>query len=146
MKRTVLDRILGLTIVVGAVAVLKEFFNYIRGKGNRYYLADFDELIKGQKTVDELNAREIVGWIQETKKSTSEELTYILAYPTQEVISRYSLKDFPDDIDREHNMIFLAIRKNTYMPVKIQLISFGTVNEELVNELFKGGDYAVVEE
>lgn len=146
MKWNVFGCILGISAAVGAGVVVKEFVRSIGGKESGYSLADFGELLKKQKTVDELNAGEIADWIKETKECNTGELTYILAYPTKEIISKYRLKGFPDDMDREHNMIFLAVRKDTYMPVRIQLISFGSINGTVADGFFKGTDYAVVEE
>lgn len=146
MKKSLFDHIVDTTLVVGMVTALVKFFEYLGKQEKEYSLSSFEELVKEQKVVDELNAREITDWIKEVKKNTSEELTYILAYPTQEMIKKYRLKGFPDSIDKEHNMIFLAVRKNDYVPVKIQMISFATIDNKLVTELFSGEDYAVVEE
>lgn len=138
--------LLGITLAVGTIYGVIKFLEWLEKQGADYILSDFSNLIKNQKTLDELNATEIMEWIKDVKSTTSEELSYIIAYPTPETIEKFHLKGFPENIDKEHNIILLAVKKESYTPVKIQMLSFGIADEKLVSALFNGQDYAVVEE
>lgn len=138
--------VIGITLAVGIVVAVVKFLEWLEKQEDSYTLSNFDDLVKAQKTIDELNAREITDWIKEIKKTQYNELTYIIAYPTKEVIEKYRLVGFPEIMDKDHNVIFIAIKKDSYVPVKIQMVSFGSINEQFACDLFNGEDYAVVEE
>ena len=143
---SVLGRILGVTLAVGSVIAIIQFFDWLNKQGEDYSLSSYDELLRNQKTVDEMNAREVVDWVKKVKAHHHEEMVFIVAYPTQENIRKYQLKGFPLSFDAQHNLLFLALKKYEYTPLEIQLISFGTMDKAFADEFFKGDDYAVVEE
>lgn len=138
--------IAGITFAVGTAAILVKLNKYIEQQGEPYFLPDFQELVSNQKTVDELNTVEILEWIREIKKSSPEELIYILAYPTKEIVEKYRIANVPGTVDVKHNLLLLAVRKRNYRPVNMHLISFGTMDPELERTLFHGEECAVVEE
>lgn len=132
-------------VLAGAAYVGKKIHNYICEQEKGYSLAEFEQLLREQKTVDVLRASTITEWIRRVEQNCPDKLDFILAWPTPEIIIKYRLKGFPQDMDVRHNMLFLAIEKDTGMPVELQMVSFGSADPELVDEMFHGQDYAVVE-
>ena len=141
----ILRTIIGLSVISGTVVGLVAFLENLNSKGDNYSLGEFDKLVRNQKTIDEMNAKEILNWVESIKKSTNDKLMFIVAYPTKEIIRKYHLNGFPVDMDVQHNMLFLAVRENTYTPVKLQMVSFGSCQKD-VEALFNGDDYFVMEE
>lgn len=141
----IFNTLVGLTVVSGAVLGLIAFLEKLNQKEKSYNLSNFDELVKHQKTVDEMNVQEILNWVNDVKKNTNDETIYIIAYPTKENIQKYQLTGFPDTMDTKHNLLFLALKKRDYTPIKLQLISFGSCDEN-VEKLFNGDDYTILEE
>ncbi|MDO4328928.1 MAG: hypothetical protein Q4C66_06290 [Lachnospiraceae bacterium] len=146
MGKTKLGNFFAVSVIVGTIAALTKLLEYLNEQESKYCLAEFKDLLENQKTVDVLNAREITDWIKNIKSENDGKLTYILAYPTTEILKKYRLKGFPENIDKKHTMIFFAVYEQTGSPVKVQLISFGTIDSTIEAQLFNGEDYAVVEE
>lgn len=138
------ERLMGAAMVAGAALAVVRLWNFLSEQEETYSLDDFEHLVKNQKTLDRLDAGEITKWIREIRDVNPHELDCILARPTPEIITKYRLKGFPQNMNTEQNMLFLAVEKSTGNPVKLQMISFGTADRKLLEELFGGEDYAVI--
>lgn len=145
MSKKILGIMLGVTLTVGTVFAAVKFIEWINKQGENYGLAEFNELVKNQKTVEELNGTVVLDWMKNVKQEHLENLSYIVAYPTQEAVEKFHLKNFPENMDFNHNVLLFAFNKETYYPVKIQMISFETKEEKLDSILFNNNYYAVVE-
>lgn len=146
MSKKLLGKVFGLTIAVGTVFAVVKFIEWLDKQGEDYVLTEFSELVKNQKTVEELDVTVITDWINNIKNEHPEGLSYIISYPTDEATKKFHLTNFPENMDYKHNIILFAFNKETYRPVKVQMISFGTIDKKLEFELFKNNYYAVVEE
>lgn len=141
-----ITKILGYTVTAGFFCLTAtEVLKYIEGQKTGCHMADFNQLVKEQKTVDYLDAGVIAEWAEECQGSFGKDMDYILAYPTPEVISRYRLSGFPENTDTKHIMLFLAVEKKRCRPAQLQMVCYGKADQELLDKMFAGGDYAVVE-
>ena len=101
---------------------------------------EFEELMRDQITMDELNRAAVVRWIK--KNRGSETVQVLLVKCTEKYLSKLGYKP-PKELDAEHNLLLIMTVKDSDRVLKIQLVSFGSMERELQAK-FKGEDELLI--
>lgn len=97
----------------------------------------FEELLSTQIVTDNLNGAAVAQWARENNGSRNP-VQVLLVKCTGNYLSKLGFRP-PEELDAEHNLIFVLTAKDSGKVLKYQLVSFATMDERL-SEMFNGRD------
>lgn len=96
----------------------------------------FDELLNSQMVIDELSKVQVTEWIQ--KNRAPKPIQVLLVKCTHDWLEKLGYCP-QEDLDSEHNLIFIMTEKDSDKILKLQLVSCSYLDSNL-KKLFQGKD------
>ena len=103
----------------------------------------FDKLVENQLVCDALDGATLAGWFKKQQERFGAELVFFIAKPTAETAKMFALDRVPEQLDREHSLLQVAVNKENYEVKAIRMISYNTVNEKIA-KLLENDDYVII--
>lgn len=126
---------------VGAV-VMKKLMDSYEMKPPKQR-TDFDKLVETQLVCDFLDGATLADWFKKQQDSFKKELIFFVARPTSETAKMFALDHVPEQLDRNHSLLQVAVNKENYEVKAIRMISYNSIHEG-IGDLLKDKDYVII--
>lgn len=127
---------------VGALAMKKLMDNYEMKPPKQR--TDFDKLIETQLVCDVLDGATLAEWFKNQQETSKVDLIFFIAKPTGETIKMFALDHVPEELDCEHCLLQVAVKKENCEVKAIRMISYNLMNQGIAI-LLENKDYVIVD-
>ena len=137
-------------LAVGVVAGTAAAVYYLKKKkkaDSSFSIPTVDELIARQKVCNEMTLATAVNWVQEQQeKFKGTELLYIIGKINEKNVNMFTTdRSVLTKLDTDKYLFLLAVEKERKLSLAVQLINFGSVEQDLEKMLQEDG-YCVIED
>lgn len=137
-------------LAVGVAVGTSAAVCYIKKKkksDSSFSIPTVDELIVRQKVCNEMTLAIAVNWVQEQQEKFKDtEMLYIIGKINEKNMSMFTTdRSVLTKLDVDKYLFLLAVKKEKKLPLAVQLINFGSVEEDLEKMLQEDG-YCVIED
>lgn len=129
-------------VVMAIVSINKNKKSKPINNNTDFNYVSFNELIKNQLVVNELNGPQLTKWFRENDDEQKQTLFFI-AKPTQKNATMLGAVDYPAGLDINHSMLQAVVDSNAKVPLKVRLISFQYLADG-ISQLFNSEGFAIL--
>lgn len=132
-------------ITVGTVGAVYYIKNKLKSDST-FSVPTVDDLIARQRICNKMTLAIAVNWVQEQQEQfKNAELIFIIGKINEKNINMFTTdRSMLGKLDADKYLVLLAVEKEKNLPLAIQLMNFGSVEEDLEKMLQEDG-YCVIE-